>query len=95
MNTGQSLLSIGALLILSLTILRVNTRILSTVKENLNIHYARRLRMESINAKNKIVSYDFSKFAGRIGSNGLTFFKIINITISLSILFALIMLVLK
>ena len=30
MNTGQTLISIGALLILSLTILRVNTRILST-----------------------------------------------------------------
>ncbi|MCH7516480.1 MAG: hypothetical protein IIB08_05075, partial [Bacteroidetes bacterium] len=30
MNTGQSLLSIGALLILSLTILRVNNSILTT-----------------------------------------------------------------
>ena len=51
--------------------------------------------MESIGAKNKIVTYDFSKFAGRIGSTGLTFFKIINITIFLSIFFALFMLMLR
>ncbi len=51
--------------------------------------------MESIGTKNNIINYDLTKFAGRIGSNGLTFFRIIKITISLSIFFALVMLLVR
>jgi len=51
--------------------------------------------MESINTKNKIITYDLTRFAGRIGNNRLTFFTIIKITISLSIFFALIMILVR
>jgi len=51
--------------------------------------------MESISTKNKIINYDLTKFAGRIGGNQLSFFRIIKITISLSIFFALVMLMVR
>ena len=51
--------------------------------------------MESISAKNKIINYDLKEFAGRIGENRFTFFRIIKVTISLSIFFALVMLLVR
>ncbi|MCH7963510.1 MAG: hypothetical protein IH852_06180 [Bacteroidetes bacterium] len=51
--------------------------------------------MESISTKNKIITYDLTRFAGRIGNKRLTFLSIIKITISLSIFFAIIMLLVR
>ena len=51
--------------------------------------------MESIGTKNNIINYDLTKFAETIGGNRLTFFRIIKITISLSIFFALVMLLVR
>ena len=46
-------------------------------------------------SKNNIINYDLAKFAGRIGTKHLSFFSFIKITISLSVLFALIMLIVR
>ena len=46
-----------------------------------------------VTGKNNIITYDLTRFAGRIGTRGITFISIIKITISISVFFALVMLV--
>ena len=64
-------------------------------KENYNLHNTWRLRMDSISTNNQIITFDLTRFAGRIGNKRLTFLSIIKITISLSIFFAIIMLLVR
>jgi len=45
--------------------------------------------------KSKIITYDLARFAGKIGAKQLGFFSIIKITITLSVFFALIMLLVR
>jgi len=49
----------------------------------------------NMTSKNNIITYDLDKFAGRIGNPRFTFYSVIKITISLSVLFALVMLIVK
>jgi len=49
----------------------------------------------SLKGKNKMVTYDLARFAGTIGYKGRTFIGIIKVTISLSVFFALLMLLAK
>lgn len=51
--------------------------------------------METVRTNNKIITYDLARFAGTIGNKRFTFISIIKITISLSIFFALIMLLVR
>jgi hypothetical protein len=45
--------------------------------------------------KNRIVTYDMTRFAGSIGKKGFTFISFIKVTISMSVFFALVMLLVK
>lgn len=45
--------------------------------------------------KTNIVSSDLAKFAGKIGDKRLSFFSIIKVTITISIFFALVMILVK
>ena len=48
--------------------------------------------MNSIN-KTNIISSDLTRFAGKIGSKPLTFSSIIKVTITISVFFAVVMLI--
>ena len=50
--------------------------------------------MNSLN-KTIIISSDLTRFAGKIGSKPMSFFSIIKVMITLSVLFALVMLIVR